>query len=144
MTTRIRRLEKAYDNLILDMQHDTPHNLDRSELMRGANAQGSTVTYTLHGTAITAPRTTEVDGLKAAAGFEQPEEAPPLISVPDKYKDKRPCTCATHKGNRWQPLIEFSERKARNGKLYPCSWCKRCKADYAADMYYKSKIARGF
>jgi hypothetical protein len=89
---------------------------------------------------------TEQQAISAAGGSKHvyDNEPQPLIATPDKYKDKRPCTCATHKGNRWQPLAEFSERKARNGRTYPCSWCKRCKADYAADMYYKSKLANGF
>jgi hypothetical protein len=91
-----------------------------------------------------ATRTTEHEALKVAGGLSAYEEQPPLIDIPNKFADKRPCTCATHKGNRWQPLANFSERRAKNGKLYPASWCKRCKADYAADIYYKHKQANGF
>lgn len=137
MTSRIRRLELAYDSILPDgIQHDTPHTLDRSEIMRGASRQGSEITYTLQGQVRTAPRQTEVDGLKAAAGLIEPEEPAPLIDTPNRYVTRRPCTCKHHEGNKWRPITEFSERKAKNGKMYPQSWCKACTARYVRDQYH--------
>jgi hypothetical protein len=134
MTTRARRLELAYDALHLD--HTVAHVLDRSELMRGASRQGSEVTYTLHGTVITAPRTTEVDGLKAAAGLEQPEEAPPLIDVPNKYNGMKFCKAC----KAWKLKTLFSPLATTiDGKHTYCRDCRAAKkrANYQPTLRWK-------
>lgn len=59
----------------------------------------------------------------------------PLFDAPNRYAQRRPCTCKTHEGNRWRPLSEFSTRKAKNGKSYPLSWCNACRAAYQRHQY---------
>lgn len=79
---------------------------------------------------------TEHTALKAAGGtpFIYNTDPQPLIDKPDRYKQKRPCTCKSHNGGKWRPLAEFSERKAKNGKMYPSSWCRACVAAYVQDQ----------
>lgn len=127
MTSRIRRLELAYDSILPDgIQHDTPHNLDRSELMRGASRHGSEITYTLQGQVRTAPRQTEVDGLKAAAGLIEVEPQAPLIETPNKYKNLKRCSCKDHEGERWIHRSKYTYDKRMADGLH--SWCNACRA----------------
>jgi hypothetical protein len=134
MTSRIRRLEKAYDTLIPDgIQHDTPHTLDRSELMRGASRYGSEITYHVQGQVKTAPRQTEVDGLKAAAGLERPEEPAPLIDVPNRYTNLKRCAYKDHVGDRWVNRSQFSADKAHVDGLH--AYCRKCRAAQAKFAY---------
>lgn len=79
--------------------------------------------------------TTEQDALLSAGEVQAIQPNAPLLDVPDKYKDKRPCSCPDHEGTRWTLLSEFSERKAKNGKKYPSSWCKICVARYVREVY---------
>lgn len=89
-------------------------------------------------------RETEWAGLQLAGGKVERPEAPPLYTVPDRYKEKRPCTCKNHVGKKWLPLAAFSERKGKNGKLYPSSWCKECVARHARERYQEAKSLSRF
>jgi hypothetical protein len=89
------------------------------------------ITYAASGSPVTRERTVEKH-----SRTEADLTPAPLFDAPDKYKQRRPCTCKHHAGNKWRPLTEFSERRAKNGKMYPLSWCNACRAQYAKDQYH--------
>lgn len=86
---------------------------------------------------ITTERASEKAGHLDMAGVHPLEPHPPLYTVPNRYKDRRPCTCKEHEGNRWRPIADFSVRKGKNGKTYPQSWCKQCTARYVYQVRHR-------
>lgn len=98
-------------------------------------ADGSTITYQQSGEIVTRVRETEKAAFLDASGKEKLEPDPSPFDKPDKYRERRPCTCKNHQGNKWRPVSEFSVRKTKNGKMYPQSWCRACCAEYARQQY---------
>lgn len=87
------------------------------------------ITYAASGSPVTRERTVEKH-----SRTEADLTPAPLFDAPDKYKQRRPCTCKAHEGNRWRPVADFSMRKAKNGKMYPSSWCRVCVARHVHDQ----------
>lgn len=64
----------------------------------------------------------------------------PLITVPNKYANKKRCSCPDHEGDRWVNCAQFSADRRHVDGLQ--AWCKACR-NRQARFAYVPKWRRG-
>lgn len=119
-TDKYARLEKRYNAL-----YDPRPTSDDTHL--------SLITFTLKATVITQPRFVEDAALKCAANLAELEPPAPLMTTPNRYANKKRCSCKEHEGDRWVHRSQFSYHPATVDHLQ--SWCKKCRAAKARFAY---------